>query len=43
VPVRLGNDVVNALIARAQARGIDFDALVNEILRKDIARSEAAG
>jgi predicted DNA binding CopG/RHH family protein len=42
MPVRLDDDVVNALVARAEARGIDFDTLVNEILRKDIARSEAA-
>jgi predicted HicB family RNase H-like nuclease len=41
-PVHLEPEVLTFLTARAQARGISLDALVNELLKKDIELIEAA-
>ena len=41
-PVHLDAEVLAFLAARAQARGIPLDELVNELLKKDIALIEAA-
>lgn len=43
LPVYLEPAVQDYLAARAQARGIELDQLVNELLEKDIERIEAAG
>lgn len=42
LPVYLEADVQNYLAARAKARGIEVDQLVNELLKKDIELIEAA-
>lgn len=42
LPVYLDAEVQAYLSARAQARGVDFGQLVNELLRKDIELIEAA-
>ena len=41
-PVRLEPEVVAFLTARAQARGIPLNELVNELLKKDIELIEVA-
>ena len=41
-PVRLEPEVLAFLTARAQARGIRLNELVNELLKKDIELIEAA-
>jgi predicted HicB family RNase H-like nuclease len=41
-PVHLEPEVLTFLTARAQARGISVNALVNELLKKDIELIEAA-
>jgi hypothetical protein len=41
-PVHLDADVLAFLIARAAARGISLNALVNALLKKDIELIEAA-
>lgn len=41
-PVHLDPEVLAFLIARAQARGIPLNDLVNELLKKDIELIEAA-
>jgi hypothetical protein len=41
-PVHLDPEVLAFLIARAQARGIPLNGLVNELLKKDIELIEAA-
>ena len=41
-PVHLDEDVLSALTARANAKGIDLSRLVNTLLRKDIELIEAA-
>lgn len=41
-PVHLDPQVLAFLTARAQARGIPLNALVNELLKKDIELIEAA-
>ncbi|MFZ3308533.1 MAG: hypothetical protein WA280_04085 [Xanthobacteraceae bacterium] len=41
-PVHLDPQVLAFLTARAQARGIPLNELVNELLRKDIELIEAA-
>jgi uncharacterized DUF497 family protein len=41
-PVHLEPEVLAFLKARAVARGVSLDALVNELLKKDIERIEAA-
>lgn len=40
-PVHLDPDVLSFLSARAQARGISLDELVNALLKKDIELIEA--
>lgn len=42
MPVYLDADVQAYLAARAQARGIEVEQLVNELLKKDIELIEAA-
>ena len=42
LPVYLQADVQAYLAARAQARGIEVEQLVNELLKKDIELIEAA-
>ena len=42
-PLHLDSDVLGYLSARAQARGVALDELVNGLLRADIAAIEAAG
>ena len=42
LPVYLEIDVQTYLAARAKARGIDVEQLVNELLKKDIELIEAA-
>lgn len=42
LPVYLEADVQDYLAARAKARGIEVDQLVNELLKKDIELIEAA-
>jgi hypothetical protein len=42
LPVYLDADVQNYLSASAKARGIDVDQLVNDLLKQDIERLEAA-
>ena len=42
LPVYLDADVQQYLSARAQAKGIEFGQLVNELLKKDIELIEAA-
>jgi len=42
LPVYLDADVQDYLSARAKARGIDVDQLVNDLLKKDIELIEAA-
>lgn len=41
-PVHLDPDVLAFLTARAEARGVSLDALVNALLRRDIELIEAA-
>lgn len=41
-PVHLDPDVLAFLTARAQARGIPLNELINELLKKDIELIEAA-
>ncbi|HEX3944017.1 MAG TPA: hypothetical protein VHW69_08015 [Rhizomicrobium sp.] len=41
-PVHLDAEVIAFLNARAQARGISLNQLVNELLKKDIELIEAA-
>ena len=41
-PVRLDPEVVDFLASRAEARGITLNALVNQLLKKDIELIEAA-
>ena len=41
LPVFLDPDVESYLVKRAQAKGIDLERLVNELLRKDIALAQA--
>jgi hypothetical protein len=41
LPVFLDPDVESYLVKRAQAKGIDLEQLVNELLRKDIALAQA--
>jgi predicted HicB family RNase H-like nuclease len=41
-PLHLDPEVLTFLTARAQARGISLNALVNELLKKDIELIEAA-
>ena len=41
-PVHLDPEVIAFLTARAQARGISLNELVNELLKKDIELIEAA-
>jgi len=41
-PVHLDPEVLAFLTARAQARGLPLDELVNELLKKDIELIEAA-
>jgi hypothetical protein len=41
-PVHLEPDVLAFLSARAQARGVSLDEIVNELLKKDIEVIEAA-
>ena len=40
-PVHLDADVLKYLIARAEARGVSLNMLVNELLKKDIELIEA--
>lgn len=40
LPVYLDAEVQDYLAARAQARGMDFGQLVNELLKQDIERIE---
>lgn len=42
-PVHLEPEILAFLAARAQARGISLDQLVNRLLEKDIELIEAAG
>ena len=42
LPVYLEAEVQNYFAARAKARGIEVDQLVNELLKKDIELIEAA-
>jgi hypothetical protein len=42
LPVYLDAEVQRYLTERAQARGVAFDRLVNELLKKDIELIEAA-
>jgi predicted HicB family RNase H-like nuclease len=41
-PIRLDPEVLAFLTARAQARGVSIDELVNALLKKDIELIEAA-
>ena len=41
-PVHLDPEVLSYLAARAEARGTSLDDLINELLKKDIERMEAA-
>ena len=41
-PLRLNLEVVDFLASRAQARGVTLNALVNQLLKKDIELIEAA-
>ncbi len=41
-PVRLEPEVIDFLATRAEARGITLNALVNQLLKKDIELIEAA-
>jgi predicted HicB family RNase H-like nuclease len=41
-PVHLDPEVLSYLAARAEARGTSLNDLVNELLKKDIERIEAA-
>jgi hypothetical protein len=41
-PVHLEPEALTLLTARAQGRGVPLNALVNELLRKDIEPIEAA-
>ncbi len=41
-PVHLEPDVLEYLLARAEARGTTLSALVNQLLKKDIELIEAA-
>ena len=41
LPIYLQDDVMRYLSGRAQARGVELEELVNEVLRKDIALVEA--
>jgi hypothetical protein len=41
LPVYLENDLLSTLTERAAARGIEVGDLVNEILKKGLALSEA--
>jgi hypothetical protein len=41
-PVHLDADVLVPLAERAKARGVTLGALVNEILKKEIAANEAS-
>ncbi len=40
-PVYLENDVLSYLSDRAEAKGVEVDDLVNDLLRRDIALAEA--
>ncbi len=40
-PVYLDSDVLSYLSARAEAKGVEVDDLVNDLLRQDIALAEA--
>lgn len=40
--VYLDDQVQSRLVAQANAKGVDFSALVNDLLKKDIELSEAA-
>lgn len=42
VPLYLDAEVQNYLAARADAKGVPFDRLVNDLLKKDIELIEAA-
>ncbi len=42
-PVHIEPRILDFLVARAQAKGVTLDQLVNELLRQDIERIEAAG
>ena len=42
-PVHLEPDVLNYLLTKAEARGTTLNALVNELLKKDIELIEAVG
>ncbi len=42
-PLHLDADVLQYLLARAQARGASLNDLVNQLLRKDIELIEAGG
>lgn len=41
-PVHLDKDVLDFLTARANAQGVPLNQLVNDLLKGDIARIEAA-
>lgn len=41
-PVHLDTEILKYLLARAEARGTTLNALVNELLKKDIELIEAA-
>ena len=41
-PVRLEPEVIDFLATRAEARGITLNALLNQLLKKDIELIEAA-
>ena len=41
-PLRLNLEVVDFLASRAQARGVTLNALVNQLLKRDIELIEAA-
>lgn len=41
IPIYLEQDVIGYLSERAQAKGVEVEELVNDILRRDIALVEA--
>ena len=40
LPVYLDNDVLNYFSAKAKAKGVDLNTMVNDLLKKDIALIE---
>ena len=40
LPVYLDNDVLDYLLAKAKAKGVELNTMVNDLLKKDIALIE---